>query len=398
MDVSNLNATEAAVFAVANNVAQKYATHMTYSSFHVWEFLQRHASLDRATQVSQYVDMMETQPLDQSFGTCVDFAYYTTRDLRAALAETPGLEMFARKVQYRTSYMESPVREVPCKLTHAQDNSANNTVELRKMSVEEKETIYDGYFPKHPITVLRLQNSIVVIDAMASPTAFLIPINGYQDSPKRWALSGKQRVLRFRYCDFLETSGRPTLLMGFWSDTEDVYRWGEVRKAHYRAAVECIQFSNASMIALEVSGNKTFAFPVDKYVITKRILPEAPQHIPSTQLPDGYWAEGITLSISFKRKSILMQIPAQENSVLADRLKRLQVKMKDSKSPSYIMPILCLDEAGEPGTAENHFQVFAEIAEQFGVDKALFTRICKTVKEYKPELYHGSMIVPRPLP
>jgi hypothetical protein len=265
-DEFKLSATQQQILDLASQTSVKIAGTVNYATWHTWEYVIKNKSLEPEKLLAGFMSMVKNTP---DFGDCLAHANHASQGLRAQLSGTPGLEQYAEKVQILI--------------------------------------IQTSYF-NHCICALRLEDSILVMDVGAEPLPFILPIDGSHTAMVNFDFSGN-RPARPK---FVYTQERELWL--YWvPDEGDSYTWGKFeREIPFEVGIKYGTFQ----VALEKCNYNPASdpdCPPRKTITLGTVFKFEPSCITGIETPDGWLMFGACrISISFRPKSIMMQVPVTD--------------------------------------------------------------------------------------
>ncbi|KAF2280574.1 uncharacterized protein EI97DRAFT_453840 [Westerdykella ornata] len=323
------------LLSIANEVALDLSRTTKWSSYHAWKSVSSLRATDEAGQFAEY-EQLWTTPLP--YGTCVDHAYASHRELRRKLLEIPELAHFASIVQLLGAYRKS----------------------------DETGKAWRAKEPYHALAALILNDSIIVVDVTAHPTAFLLHVGQEFGTLTRMEFPNRKKSPVFRYSSAFGENGEPVL-----SNCEKDYR-EDYKQISYEDALRLIKFPNA---------RRTVSVPAQKRSKTSRSVRESPKnagaanvtvsrrveeilgetHMPGrkeiyfdyfllapseklmyVQTPRGYFTTWAKISIDFMKKSLGLLVPLAdwlekpEQEHIRHQLTKLNFPMRQGGIQCYI--------------------------------------------------------------
>ncbi|KAF2111069.1 hypothetical protein BDV96DRAFT_603206 [Lophiotrema nucula] len=203
------------------------------------------------------------------YGTCVDMAYLAYIQLREALSTSTN----------------KPLRKY------------FGRVKLMAVELDEK--------LEHCATVIKTPSFCIVVDISFHLTAFYVPRGGSFNAMEHLGFDGSLRYETYRY----SKKGAALSIKGCLSSAEvprPIFEGITLKKA-----VEDINF-RLGRVGLVEDGKPEIELPPTCYIAVYKSLPKKPKGLPCVETDDGWLATTCQLSISYRKASILVQVPQRD--------------------------------------------------------------------------------------
>ena len=331
---STFNNLEQAI-QVADQIARRYSSSTTWSTWHVWDALHHEPSLSSTPE--RLWDCI------YPFTTCVGWCFSSAADLRAIYTSTPGLEHWAAHVQV---------------LVSMERDESNPASEVR---------------PRHCVVAIPTDEKCVLVDLVFEPAVIVIPIGESYETMPYITMSGRRGKRRFHYT---RIDGELRL------EFENAKR-ADAPRCLFRPIqhAEAVRELSAYGATLKAPGTD---LPVNKTLIVRGIIRERPTKVPSFRLDAGAWMiTTCRFQEDFGKRELTMQ-GRMEDWLLKERNRRywwvqeseMFRRMEGVANLNVKVPL-------QPGECklEEQLKLVSTIASCLGLPVADFDRIVESVRE-----------------
>ncbi|KAF2871215.1 hypothetical protein BDV95DRAFT_607481 [Massariosphaeria phaeospora] len=325
------------LYNTVNEIALQYTLSHHWSSFHTWEYIQKH-KLDRHTVEESLCSALSPH------GTCLTVSILVAKALRAAIAKTTSISQYAKHVKLLTS-------------------TAQFTPRTRF----------------HAVVALCFDTYALVIDHAKHPTAFAVPLNGCYDTLEFVRLLGDTDQTRWHYSSAWTCEGPVFTLR-----SDDMYSekatltYGELDST---AALRQLTIPSHSELRRGPNGTQ---LPPRQYFMLNKPLAHKPKHLPSVSTPLGHVAEVCFVQVSFHERTMMVMIPYEdwlvkaENRGWSEALEgRRMVWRVDERIALLRIPLDGVFERGVLRDREGDLRLAGRIAEALGVPRGVVVHMAK---------------------
>lgn len=321
---------------VADQIARRYSTSMTWSSWHVWDYFR-----NKPLESGSPTDVWEAI---YPYATCVGFSFGLAADLTATYKETRGLEHFAEEVQVLVSW-------------------------------EKNGTNPDGRLtPRHAVVAICTDEACIVVDLIFSPVAFVILVDSILDTVPYITISGRRGHCRFHY-----SSTPEGLTLEFENPKGDNSQKYAFRPITHKEAVRRITTYGTTFTVpgTNISDNKI--------IVARGTVRQEPTKVPNFQLDVGSWMiTTCRFQIDFKHRRLTLQMPV-EDWLMKERNRRHhwitehEIFHKLDDAVANLVVEISLDRGDEKTT--EHLRILGRIGSCLGLPIAVLDRVVESVHE-----------------
>jgi hypothetical protein len=331
---------------IADTVALNIASTMQWSTYHNWKMISSLTANSTAAQVAEYQAIWQYPQRYGMYGTCVDFAYLSARDLRTALSSIPSLAHHAENVKLFAS------RET--------DKITGN---LSK--------------PEHVIAVLQVRTSIILLDLSFSPMSILLRTGEKREIVSFVTFNNDLNNVVYSWFSLKRPPYRGSLIYksGSVKSGPKAYRMSEIS---WEDAIIQVSFD----MARETRSYTGHKFPDSKYMVSDQFLDEKPE-APSLETPFGFYTAMCKIGFHFHTKIISVMFPVadwlekQENSGYRRHLGELGVRWTKLQASTGCLGV----KASGSRVDKERIDLVAEIVEQLDIDRTEFLEAVERVSK-----------------
>lgn len=320
---------EKLLFNAADQVALRHALTTTWSTWHTWDYYNRIEP--HATEANEHL-WKEISP----FATCVGMTFQVAKNLRASLANTPGLAQCLGKL--KTVACPWPAESEPC----------------------------------HCLVGVFLEKYCLVVDLIYSAKAFKVPYNGtFRTLPY---ITGSSRPGRRRFRYVAGPSGQKTLTMETVGSDDVAARFSEI---DHHTALQKITLPSAQ------ETKPGLRVPDNKGIVVRSTMSERPTQIASTPVDAEFIVTTCLLKIEFEQRVLTMQLPFADwlrKPQNVRYLSRLQLSpIYEPVNDAVAHLVVDLSSTLDDDTVQENLRLMGEIGERLGLARGEIMRIAGLV-------------------